>query len=638
MTGPGKPPPSGRGAPLRLRPFATIGLMPAVLRWLLNLGPTNPIVVRIVQGGSRRARHMYIRTGYLSVLIAVLLWSLLLRAGAGALSYRDLAAAGASSFEAVAYLQIALICLLAPVFMAGAIAQEANPRTWEVLLSTPLSPPQIVLGNLLGRLFFILALLFSSLPLFAITQYFGGVPGRSIVLSYLIAACAALLVGAIAVFLSVGRIAGRRAVFAFYIAVVSYLGATYAIDLALRAGSPAGYGGVTVLTPLNPFLALQALLSPSDYRRPDPITLGQMSALARLWFGSPVLLWCWLSAGLSVALVTVSSIVTRRVVGVERVGLIRRILRKGGADRRRPPRHVWNNSIAWREAASRAGSGANLISRYAFIALGLLWALGVIAFYHGGGLSHSGFRFTLLATVWTQLAVITLVAVNMSATAVSREREDGSLDILLTTPITPKDYLRGKLRGLIAFLLPFLCVPLATLALASLYVLVGGLGRDGGVIVTDRLIGGTIDTPAVLPEGALLAPMLALPFMAFVVLIGLQWSVKSKGTIGSVIFAFGVIATVTGIVGLCGWQAGKGAPYLGPALAALNPATLLFAIINPTEGMSTTISEGGLTAARTSLAVGTIIGAALLTVIVYGLYTSMVRRFDMTVRALAGTK
>lgn len=612
--------------------------MPALLRWLLNLGPTNPIVVRIVQGGSRRTRHMYIRTGYLAVLIAVLLWSLLIRAGAGALSYRDLAAAGASSFEAVAYLQIALICLLAPVFMAGAIAQEANPRTWEVLLSTPLSPPQIVLGNLIGRLFFIIALLFSSLPLFAITQYFGGVPGRAIVLSYLIAACAALLVGAIAVFLSVGRIAGRRAVFAFYISVVSYLGATFAIDLALRPGSPAGHGGVTVLTPLNPFLALRALLSPSDYVRPDPITLGQMSALARVWFGSPVLVWCWLSAGLSAALVVLSSLVTRRVVGVERVGLLRRLLRRGDGERRRAPRHVWNNSIAWREAASRAGSGANLVARYAFVGAGLLWAFGVLAFYHGGGLSHGAFRFTLLATVWTQLAVITLVAVNMSATAVSREREDGSLDILLTTPITPKDYLRGKLRGLISFLLPFLSVPLATLALASLYVLVGGLGRDGGVTVTDVLLTGSIDTPAVLPEGALLAPLLALPFMAFVVMIGLQWSVKSKGTIGSVIFAFGVIAAITGVVGLCGWQAGRSAAYLGPALAALNPATLLFAIVNPVEGMSSTVSEAGLQSARVSLAVGAIAGALLLSIIVYGLYSSMVRRFDMTVRALAGTK
>lgn len=612
--------------------------MPAALRWLLNLGPTNPIVVRIVQGGSRRARHMYIRTGYLAVLIAVLLWSLLLRAGGGALSYRDLAAAGASSFEVVAYLQIALICLLAPVFMAGAIAQEANPRTWEILLSTPLNPPQIVLGNLFGRLFFVLALLFSSLPLFAITQYFGGVPGRAIFLSYMIAACAALLVGAIAVFLSVGRIAGRRAVFAFYIAVVTYLGATIAIDLALRPSSPAGRGGVTLLTPLNPFLALQALLSPSEYPRPDALALGEMAWPARVWYGSPVATWCWLSAGLSLTLCLVSSLVTRRVVGVERAGLLRRLFRKNGGERNRAPRTVWNNSIAWREAASRAGAATNRLARYVFVGAGLLWGLTVIAFYHGGGLSHAGFRFTLLATLWTELAVITLIAVNMSATAVSREREDGSLDILLTTPITPKAYLSGKLRGLIAFLLPLLGVPMATLALAALYVFVGGLGREGGVLSNDVAITARVATPVVLPEAGLLAPILLIPFMAFVVMIGLQWSIKSKGTIGSVIVAFAVIAAVTSVVGLCGWQAGADASYLGPGLAAFTPATQLFALVNPAAAMTSTVNDGGLDAARVSLAAGSIAGAGVYCVVVYGLYSSMVRRFDMTVRALAGMK
>src|SRR5690606_20901781 len=135
-----------------------------------------------------------------------------------------------------------------------------------------------------------------------------------------------------------------------------------------------------------------------------------------------------------------------KVVGVERAGLMRRLLRKGTGERTRPARSVWNNSIAWREAASRAGAATSRFARYAFVALGLLWALGVLAMYHGGGISHAGFRFTLLATVWTELTVISLIAVNMSATAVSREREDGSLDILLTTPITPKAYLGGKLR------------------------------------------------------------------------------------------------------------------------------------------------------------------------------------------------
>src|SRR5689334_21001112 len=100
--------------------------MRVIAHWLLRLAVTNPISVRLVQGGSRRTRHFYIRAAYLGALIVILLYLLLINTGSGQLDYRRLAAAGAASFEYAAYLQVALICILAPVFMAGAIAQEAN--------------------------------------------------------------------------------------------------------------------------------------------------------------------------------------------------------------------------------------------------------------------------------------------------------------------------------------------------------------------------------------------------------------------------------------------------------------------------------------------------------------------------------
>ncbi|MBL0921012.1 MAG: ABC transporter permease subunit [Phycisphaerales bacterium] len=608
--------------------------MPAFLRWLLRLGPTNPICVRLVQGGSRRSRHLYIRTGYLAVLIAVLLWSLLLNAGRTTLSYRELAAAGASSFQMVSYLQIALICILAPVFMAGAIAQEASPRTWEVLLTTPLSAAQIVLGNLLGRLFFVAALLLSSLPLFAITQYFGGVPGRSIFASYAIALCAALLVGSIAIFLSVSRAAGRRAVFTFYVAVISYLAATWAIDLWLRRQS----GGVTVMTATNPFLALEALLNPTAYPRPAPDEVAAMGPIRGFWLGAPVTAWCVGSAGLSVGLVLLSSL-TARTGAAGGVPWRRRLFGLGvKGEKVRAPRPVWKNPIAWREAMARSGALPKVVARWAFIALGGLWALAIVAAYHGG-VSHEGFRLALLSTVWTELVVITLIAINLSATAVSREREDGTLDLLLTTPITAKMYVGGKLRGLIAYLAPLLAVPLGTLVVASVYVALDGLGRQGGVTVS-TLAGTTmVNAPVVLPEAALVAPLVVLPAVAAAVMVGLQWSIKSKGTIGSVVAAVGVIGVIGGILGLCGWQAGREIALVGPALAALNPATAIFTMVDPGRAAETTLAQAdGLSRTRIAALSGAAIGATVYISIVYALYSSMVHRFDMTVRQLAGTK
>ena len=51
--------------------------MPAFLDWVLRLGPTNPITTRLVQTGSRRVRHLTIRSAYLGALMVVLLFGLL---------------------------------------------------------------------------------------------------------------------------------------------------------------------------------------------------------------------------------------------------------------------------------------------------------------------------------------------------------------------------------------------------------------------------------------------------------------------------------------------------------------------------------------------------------------------------------
>jgi hypothetical protein len=53
-----------------------------------------------------------------------------------------------------------------------------------------------VLGSLLSRLFFVVALLVSGIPIFSITQIFGGVAITSIVISFLIAAATAFVTGA----------------------------------------------------------------------------------------------------------------------------------------------------------------------------------------------------------------------------------------------------------------------------------------------------------------------------------------------------------------------------------------------------------------------------------------------------------
>jgi len=627
--------------------------MPAFLRWFLRLAPANPIAVRLVQNGSRRSRHMYIRSAYLALLVLVMLWALLVQTGGGGTaSFRTLAEAGANTFTYVAYLQILLICVLSPVFMAGAIAQEASPRTWEVLLTTPLGRLQIVLGNLLGRLFFVLALLFASLPLFALTQYFGGVPGASIFVSYLVAAAAALLVGAIAIALAVSRIAGRRAVFTFYVAVVTYLGITYGLDAWLRTRGmgvgPMG-GGVTWLTGLNPFLALDALLNPTTYPSADR---GTLSGLSAFMLETPVRAWITFSGVLSLVLIAASTLTVRTGGLAKRtregrtlpwyrkmLGLSGGVVGEDG-QAFRPPRQVWHNPIAWREAAARNATLARILARWSFIVAGLALAVVLVIAYDTSAINATDYRLALLVIVLIELAVTTLVAINMSATAISREREDGTLDLLLTTPVTPGEYLGGKMRGLVAYLLPMIAVPIVTMLLAGIHSAVGGFSQPDNALVPAGAALSGVMIPAVLPEAGLILALTAAPFMALCVMIGLHWSLKSKGAIASVVGAVIIAALVAAVVGGCGYNAGRSIPAVGPALLGLSPFAAGLALVQPVDAMYETVVNaggGGLLTARIGLLIGAAASAGIHLAAVWALHSQMVRRFDMTVRKLAGT-
>jgi ABC-type transport system involved in multi-copper enzyme maturation permease subunit len=611
--------------------------MPPFVLWISRLLPTNPIVVRLVAGGSKRSRHLYIRSGYLAVMMLVLFLSLL-QPGAGT-TLKALAQRGAGAFTVISFGQVGLLCLITPIFMAGAIAQESSPRTWDILLTTPLTNFQIVLGTLFGRLFFVVALLLSTLPLFATTQFFGGVPGPAIFLSYAIAASSALIVASIAVTLSVTRSAGKRAVFIFYVAVIMYLFATYAADIFLRERYPVAVGSpqfyTTILTPLNPFLALESLLSANTYTARD---MAGASFLSAWWLGQPVSAFCWTCALISMGLIAWSTL-RLRVIGTRGATIPwwRRLFMKQLAGGERPARTVGTNPIAWRERTNKGSSIAGRLGRWVFVGLGVAAAIVLLTLYQQKALSTAEFQGALLALVGAEVLIVALAAINLSGVAVSREREDGTLDLLLTTPIQPGPYLAGKVRGLVQYLLPMILVPFLSIGVIAVWVMAGGFGHPDLTVSTFTPIGRTtpITVPVIFAEGAVLVPIVLIAFVAFCVMIGLQWSIKSKGTIGSVIAASGVIIVFAGVLGLCGFGVGRGVAVLGPVLNALSPFNLVVTITRPELTISSSLED--LRSARVALAVGALIAAVLYVVAVVSMHATMKRTFMMTVRRLAGT-
>jgi ABC-type Na+ efflux pump permease subunit len=250
------------------------------------------------------------------------------------------------------------------------------------------------------------------------------------------------------------------------------------------------------------------------------------------------------------------------------------------------------------------------------------------------------FHRVLFALLLLEVAVITLVALYMSAGSVSREREDGTLDLLLTTPTTPRQYVWGKLRGLVSFLSLLLAVPILTVAMVSVYSLIGyasGWQQATFRVATMNAMGGQfVRHPLLmLPEASVLLAFMLVPFVALCVMIGMQRSVKAKGVLGAVISSVLMVGTLALIFGVCGASVVEKIAYVGPVLNGLSPATNLLMIVNPWDAVAGFIEQpiGG----RVSLAVAALVATGVYVAIVYAMLQSMVKNFDHSVRKLSGT-
>ena len=536
-------------------------------------------------------------------------------------SMKDLAQRGASAFTLMSFGQVIAICLLTPVFMAGAIAQESNPKTWEILLTTPLSSAQIIFGNLFGRLFFVVALLLSAFPLFLMTQIF-----------------VALVMGSIAIALSVFRNAGKRSIFTVYVVVVIYLAATTALDRVARAPIAVGMDAswTTAWTPMNPFLTLESVLLSNRYR-PRDFTSDNVGALRQLWFGDPLRAQTYLACIVAFALTSFAALRVRLIGSrVESANQWwTRFVRNVNSKNQRVSRHVWRNPIAWWEVNLRLSTPAARLMRWGYLVCGCLLVLILLAAHRGGALQAPVLRVILVAVVISEVVIAVLLAAGASATAVSREREDGSLDLLLTTPIQPGEYLSGKLRGLITVLWPLIAVPSITLLLAAAYVLSNGL-RAGGVTTMELVGTSKLDVPIVLPIATVVFPFVLTAFISFVVMTGLSWSIKSKGVIASTIGAIGVVVAVAATIGSCGAAAGKDIAVLGPAIQSFSPMNLVFAAVMPADSITASLENASLL--TSSFIFGAMASVALYVGVTIGMHAAMKRSFMMTVRRLSGLK
>lgn len=686
--------------------------------YLWRLVPGNPILQRVVAAASVRRRDLAVRCAYLAVLIAWVLYTLLTQLGVeGGGSLTALNKASARLFQQLSYLQLALVALLAPIFTAGAITQEKDSRTYDILLSTPLTNGQIVLGTLLSRMFFIAALLLSGVPILGITQIFGGVALGAIVMSLLIAVSTALLTGSLAVAIATLKVGSRRSILGFYVVIAVYLVGVGLLD-GLEALRPTLTDGTTsatsVVTALHPFLALRTVFGSPASSPPEATLLPPgLSWWPMSWaMSSPASCFVALACATSAALVVPSIVLLRRLAQVQTGlggligGWVWRWLLRREPDAERPPRPVWSNPIAWREAVTQGASARAWLTRWLFGIAGISLAVALLVGYvreqsptrfisprsvdaesglllifdrdqarpvqlpqdgppvvvrklgergeaeettlaivgrrlevldvqlSGGVLTQLTVREVqrrlpvglvrqlLLALILVESAALLLIVTNAAAGTVTREKEDGTLDLLLTTPITSRYYIWGKLRGLVQFVLPLIGVPTATVLL---------------FVLSDTLdwASGDLAAWAVLPESVVLVPAVLLVLSSFAAMVGMQASLACRTTVRAVMLSVVTVAGAVGLLGMCGERllAGtSGSSVLALAMSAFSPVTVLMLVVDPLRWAGTVIDETTLGQSRAVVAGFAVLSLGVYATVVHALYRSMVRNFDMTIR------
>jgi ABC-type transport system involved in multi-copper enzyme maturation permease subunit len=704
--------------------------MLGITDYFWRLIPANPILLRVVENGGKRRRDLIIRCAYLGLLILVVLFSLYSKNVSEA-SLAELAKTSANVFEELSYWQLGLVALLAPVFTAGAITQEKDSQTYDILLATPLTNGQIVLGSLLSRLFFIIALLISGIPIFSITQIFGGVAIKNIFISFLIAASTAFVTGSLAMAIATFKVGSRRTIFGFYLFIVFYLVGLALLDQLQWFHPIIGYdpdpannkillpvhSGTSWLTAFNPILALKTLFVHTDPAHPElayvPPEMGKLPPDLQRWpigwlLSSPASFYITLMFGLSFMLTTPSIILLRWLAQTNmpfKTWVMTKLhLSKG--DRTRKPRTVWGNPIAWREAKTKGSATRASVLRYGFTILGIAGALGLAwqfssvdepeqfirpdsydvktgllnvytahtshnyvvnpetqitlkrtvgdadaksgtvddLRHHNGvfvestpqnvataitvmpiphKLSEENARNYLLGFVVLEFAVILLIVTNAAASTVTREKEDGTLDLLLTTPITSRYYIWGKLRGLVWFVLPLVAVPVASVLIFIVYDV---LRFSGDPSSTDRWIA--------FPESIILMPAMLIIIAALAAILGMQMSLRCKTSVMAVMASLGIVIGACGMFGWCGYQFLSTKEGGGPALfvGSFSPFTLMTLLINPYQFAERTFADNDQVGNRMIIFVSSFVAVAAYTTVVWAMYRSMVKNFDMTIR------
>ncbi len=164
----------------------------------------NPVMRKELRGRMRGPRSFIVLTVYLGLMSAftALLYLVFSAGTIQSSGSASIGAIGRVLFLGLVSIELLLILFIAPAFTSGAITGEREYGTWDLLQTTLLVRPALVIGKLESALGYILLLLFSSIPLQSIAFLFGGVTLAELVISFVVLAVTAIALGTLGIYFS----------------------------------------------------------------------------------------------------------------------------------------------------------------------------------------------------------------------------------------------------------------------------------------------------------------------------------------------------------------------------------------------------------------------------------------------------
>jgi ABC-type transport system involved in multi-copper enzyme maturation permease subunit len=348
-----------------------------------------------------------------------------------------MASFGSLTFQILAFVQLSLVLFFSLLFTVGNIAQEKDRQTLILLLMTDLSNREIVLGKLLASLLQVGTLILASVPVFVFLQFLGGVDIAQVGWAFAVTVASAILAGSWAAFVAFWREKTFQTLATSVLGIVVYLGL---IEVVI-AVAPGVIGDVATM--LSPYRAMLEIVTPFKNSTVDaPAVVSALDSVVALSL-------------LAFALIGVT-INRLRVWNPSRTLFIQPETVKGedsetgeGNKSRQVVRHrrIWSNPVIWREIKTRAYGRKMIFLKLAYfvVALFVFWQL--ISQTNAqsemvlGMISQSGFAFVALS-------ILGLMLINAQAvTSITSERDGKTIDLLVATDITAKEFVYGKLGG-----------------------------------------------------------------------------------------------------------------------------------------------------------------------------------------------